>query len=304
MITLITAVPGSGKTLLAVGKIWQFLEDGRQVFHNIAGLKKEAFPNHQNLHDAPDDWRQTPHGSVVIYDECQQPNLYPATAQRGAVDDARLTSMETHRHTGHDLIFITQAPTFLHHHARKLVGEHIHLYRGGGSKIVGKYTWSHTCDSPNDRREQERADFETFAFNKAHFELYQSSTVHTHKFKLPKKLIFILIFILFILFGVGYLLSDSFLVTGQLVPDKEPPILSAAAHTEAKPVRAESSLYAWSSSPPAVPVSGCIANEAKSKCMCFSADGVTLELTNAQCLSIISSPLPRQFTASKAANSI
>ena len=112
MITLITAVPGSGKTLLAVGLIVDYIAEGRHVFHNIAGLQVDKFSRPDLIHDAPTDWRDTPHGSVVIYDECQQPHLYPATAQRGAVDDERLTAMETHRHSGHDLIFITQAPTF------------------------------------------------------------------------------------------------------------------------------------------------------------------------------------------------
>ena len=106
MITLITAVPGSGKTLLAVGLIWEYLKEGRAVYSNIEGLQKDKFPNNNLLFDAPDDWRETPDGSVVIYDECQQPHLYPADGQRGKVADDRLTAMETHRHSGHDLFFM------------------------------------------------------------------------------------------------------------------------------------------------------------------------------------------------------
>lgn len=290
MITLITAVPGSGKTLLAVGLIVDYIAEGRHVFHNIAGLQVDKFSRPDLIHDAPADWRDTPHGSVVIYDECQQPHLYPATAQRGAVDDERLTAMETHRHSGHDLIFITQAPTFLHHHARKLVGQHIHLYRGGGSKIVARYEWSHVCDNPNDRREQERADFQAFPFNKAHFELYQSSTIHTHKFKIPRKLIILGVFILSLVAFLVYLGYDSFLVTGEFNKPKESPPAQVQARAAAV-----SSVYSWSAADSAIPVSGCIANRDRSRCQCYSDEGITLSLEHAQCLSIISSPLPRQL---------
>lgn len=290
MITLITAVPGSGKTLLAVGLIVDYIADGRHVFHNIAGLQVDKFSRPDLIHDAPADWRDTPHGSVVIYDECQQPHLYPATAQRGAVDDERLTAMETHRHSGHDLIFITQAPTFLHHHARKLVGQHIHLYRGGGSKIVARYEWSHVCDNPNDRREQERADFQAFPFNKAHYELYQSSTIHTHKFKIPRKLIILGIFILSLVSFLVYLGYDSFLVTGEFHKQPESQPAQVQARAAAVPP-----IYSWSTVDPVVPVVGCIANLNLSRCQCFGESGITLNLENAACLSVIVSPLPRQI---------
>ncbi len=41
------------------------------------------------------DWRDTPEGSLVVYDEAQQVHLYPSNAQRGPVTDERLTAMET-----------------------------------------------------------------------------------------------------------------------------------------------------------------------------------------------------------------
>ena len=189
MIKLITAVPGSGKTLSAIAMIIEVLEAGRPVFTNISGLVKDKFPNNSLLQEAPDDWRDTPEGSLVIYDEAQQAHLYPSNAQRGKVEDERLTAMETHRHSGHDLVFITQAPTFVHHHIRKLVGEHIHLYRGRGVGGAMRYEWSHTCDSPNDRKEQERATGVFWKFPKEHFGYYTSAVMHTHKFKIPYKIV-------------------------------------------------------------------------------------------------------------------
>lgn len=291
MITLITAVPGSGKTLLSVGLVWQYLEEGRPVYTNIAGLQKEEFPNNNLLFDAPDDWRDTPDGSVVFYDECQQEHLYPATGQRGQVADERLTAMETHRHTGHDLFFITQAPTFVHHHVRKLVGRHIHLYRGSGSKIVGRYEWSHTCDSPNDRREQERADFTTFRFNADHFKLYQSSTVHTHKFKIPRKVALILLFILAVAVPSVYVILDS-----DFMPwSKSKPDLPVVAQT-VQPV--SNNLPRTLNDVPARRVlSGCMESASRG-CMCWDANLQPLDMPDSQCRALLLRPLPRTLNVS------
>lgn len=209
MITLITAVPGSGKTLFSISLIDAANKERRSVYTNIEGLDKSKFDFPDLIFDAPSDWRETPDGSLVIYDECQQPDLYPATAQRGLVNDPRLTAMETHRHTGHDLVFITQAPTFVHHHVRKLVGEHYHFYRAHGVSGAMRYKWSHTCDSPNDRQEQQRSDSVMWRFPKKYFPYYQSATVHTHKFKIPVKLFFYFIPVVLILVPALYFIGNN-----------------------------------------------------------------------------------------------
>lgn len=288
MITLITAVPGSGKTLWTIGEIFKLLKEGRRVYANINGLLIDG------VHPAPDDWRETPEGSAVIYDECQE--IYPSNAKPGVVHDERITAMERHRQTGHDLYFITQAPTFVHHHIRKLVGRHLHLYRPNGLQGANIYTWNFTCDNPNDRHEQERADHELWKYPKENYKFYKSATVHTHKFRFPKKIGFVLALILCGFSYVVFQLKDGlFSHTDQntLKPAAE------VAQAEPPPAAIASNQYTWSSSPAAVPVAGCIASEARGKCMCFDKDGVTLDMTNGQCLSVINSPLPRAFSAQK-----
>lgn len=292
MITLITAVPGSGKTLYAITLIEEALTAGRPVYSNINGLVRDKFTNPHLLCDAPDDWRDTPEGSLVIYDEAQQPHLYPSNAQRGRVDDERLTAMETHRHSGHDLVFITQAPTFVHHHIRKLVGLHIHLYRSRGIKGAMKYEWSHTCDSPNDRGEQIRADSGPWPFPAKFFPYYTSAVIHTHKFRIPKKLMVLLVFILVLVIVAA---SLSFSTFNSLAGEKEEGEAVQALATAPPPA---TSPYTWSSTPEAIPVAGCIASESKGRCQCFSEKGVTLDLPHAACLSIIASPFPRNIAVS------
>lgn len=300
MIKLITAVPGSGKTLSAIAMIIEGLESGRPVFTNINGLVKDKFPNPHLLNDAPDDWRDTPEGSLVIYDEAQQAHLYPSNAQRGKVEDERLTAMETHRHTGHDLVFITQAPTFVHHHIRKLVGEHIHLYRGRGIGGAMRYEWSHTCDSPNDRKEQERATGVFWKFPKEHFGYYTSAVMHTHKFKIPYKIVGIFAVVALILLFVGY----NLIANDGLAVLSEPPKMEAQAEmlASARPV-VKTDMYSWSSAPVAVSVAGCMANHDSSKCQCYDDDGKTLALEHAQCLSILNNPLPRSIKVNQSKQS-
>lgn len=262
----------------------------------VAGLMVRPVETLLFLSDAPDDWRDTPEGSLVVYDEAQQAHLYPSNAQRGPVTDERLTAMETHRHTGHDLVFITQAPTFVHHHIRKLVGLHVHLYRSRGLQAASKYEWSHVCDSPNDRKEQQRADFVLWKFPKEHFAFYTSAVMHTHKFRMPKKIGVLLFFVVLGLGAVGFnLYKNSGLAsmaddTASIADDTASPLALNAFKPTALAVP-----YQWSAAPPAVPVSGCVANRSTNRCQCFDGSGVVLAIEHAACLSVIGSPLPRQL---------
>lgn len=306
MITLITAVPGSGKTLYAVSLIDKANKEGRAVYHNIDGLKPEMFDNPSIIFDAPADWRDTPDGSLVIYDECQQAHLYPANAKRGLVEDERLTAMETHRHTGHDLIFITQAPTFVHHHIRKLTGQHIHLYRARGVSGAVRYEWSHCCDSPNDRNEQKRSDSVMWKFPSQYYPYYQSATVHTHKFKLPNKIKMLLIILIPCICVVGYRFTKFSMFTKDDTIDKimeknveQLPTADMTTITKNEGYQEDipNSPYNWSNNlQDTKPLLGCVANKQTNKCMCFSENYVTVHMSDAQCLSALSSPFPRFMT--------
>lgn len=185
MIYLITGVPGSGKSLRTIKMILDFQKEGRVVYADIDGL------NIDGVLPSPEDWTTTPEGSVVIYDECQK--IFPSTGKAGVADDPRLRALETHRHTGHDLIFITQAPTFVHHHIRKLVGKHLHCYRALGLKGCTIFSWDGVCDNPNGYHERKQADSERWQYPPKLFTYYKSATVHTHKFKMPKKLLILLV---------------------------------------------------------------------------------------------------------------
>lgn len=296
--TLITAVPGSGKSLFCIGLILKAIDEGRPVYANIAGLKIDK------CYPAPDDWRETPEGSLVIYDEAQQPHLYPSTANRGEVKDERLRAMEVHRHTGHDLVFLSQSPSFIHHHIRKLAGEHIHLYRTLGLQAATVYKWQHVVDSPNDRAEQARSDSYPWKFPKEHYKLYKSATVHTHKFKVPKKIAAVLGLMLVAAAGVIYnaTTNERSILTGTAdtassMPKNEHPasggVRVAATTDPVAKLPPPTTRYDWTEIQTAVPVAGCIYTERK--CQCFDTNGHVLKMDFGQCLSAAQTDLPRSI---------
>lgn len=175
MLILITGVPGSGKTLYGVGLIRQFLTDGREVFTNIDGL---TLPG---CLPAPEDWREAPDGSVVVYDECQQKFGPDGNGRSGRSD---IQDLEIHRHRGMDIMLITQHPKLLHAHIRRLVGRHHHVFRMYGAQTAKVFSRDGQIDV--DKASALRnEDSVMWTYPKADFEVYKSATVHTHKRHLP-----------------------------------------------------------------------------------------------------------------------
>lgn len=179
---LITGTPGSGKTLYAVSKIKKWIEQGRTVYADIDGLTIEG------VEKSPEDWRTTPDGSVIVYDEAQQKEIFKKT--RSTLSENKIVSdFEIHRHTGHDIVFITQSPIFLHTHIRELIGEHFHLHRPYGAKLANIYFWRMCQNNPNTKSAKLQVETTSlFNYDKKLFSYYKSATIHTHKLRIPAKL--------------------------------------------------------------------------------------------------------------------
>lgn len=281
MITLLTAVPGSGKSLHAMEWIDEALKAGRLVFTDIEGC---CLPG---VLPVPDDWRDTPEGSFVVYDEAQR--KYPSTGKPGVAEDERIRALETHRHTGHDIVFITQEPCLIHHHIRKLVGRHVHLHRAANLPRATRYEWDFAVTMPNDRKEQQRADVSNWMFPTRLYPFYKSSSKHTHKFRMPKKIA---------LFG-GVLLCVVALVVYRLIAGGGLEVMSlpeahaadeTPARGSAQRPAASAVVGGWTTSPTVPPVVGCVGSE--TTCRCFGADGLLLELDFATCKNVLEGPLP------------
>lgn len=152
----------------------------RQQYADINGLKVD------HVLKTPDDWRTTPDGSIVYYDEAQQHERYRSGTQSNK--DEIVQKLQVHRHTGHDIWFITQSPRFLNAFVLDLVGEHYHLHRPYGAKLASVYYWRSCRKQPQSTASRELAENEfLFKYPKSLFKHYKSATSHSVKFKIPKK---------------------------------------------------------------------------------------------------------------------
>lgn len=177
-ITLITAVPGSGKTLRAVWYMREALEAGEQVWAcNINGLKLDGV----NEFPDPTKWEDLPAGSILVVDEAQK------FFRAGREVPSYIAAMETIRHMGIRLILITQHPALIHGNIRALVGFHEHLVRENGKQSVTVYTRSRVIDNVRSDKALAAEDHASWTYPTDVFELYTSAEVHTVKRTIPSK---------------------------------------------------------------------------------------------------------------------
>lgn len=204
MMTLITGTPGSGKSLYAVNMLVEkYLKTDRKIYCDIDGLKIEG------IEKSPDDWRTTPEGSLIIYDEAQRREVFDGRKRSRAVDDIVL-EMDKHRHSGHDIIFITQSPTYLKPQILELIGEHYHVHRPYGAPLASIYFWRNAERKPSGRTAQQYTENKfLFRYDKKLFDYYTSAVEHTHKMRIPPKLIAFMLLPIILAFGVWHFASKS-----------------------------------------------------------------------------------------------
>jgi Zonula occludens toxin len=284
MITLITGTPGAGKSLRA---LWWLVthymkvdkQDGlrRPVYTNVDGITLDVEP-------LPDDWRDTPEGSVIVIDEAQK--YWPSTGRPGVSQREDIRALETHRHTGHDIILVTQHPTLIDAHVRKLVGRHEHLRRAlGGANASHVYSRNEVFDV-QDKSQLSNCDHQVWQFDKSLYSKYQSATLHTVKWYFPKKLrrylivIAICVGILFLLFrqtiGVGGMFSSGFGSLNLASSDVVDTGLSVVTTVVTDiPVR----VYR-----------GCIWDD--ETCYCYAENYSIVEQSDSECRRVVSKPIP------------
>lgn len=209
MIYLITGTPGDGKSLRAVWYAERYLREGRPVFGNIAGYSRIcAIPGMSPMVRLPNglyegglggDWRQTPKGSVVIYDEAHKD--FPARGLTGVVPD-RVLAMTDHRHTDHDIFLVTQHPSYIDHFIRRLVGRHDHVRRLGSMNRVALLSANSVMELPAgvDSSNSEKT---FWPYPKSLFSVYESATHHSVRHRIPQPVIFVLVLLL-ALFLLGF----------------------------------------------------------------------------------------------------
>lgn len=224
MLTIITGVPGSGKSLYALslvtqGKPPQFKPNVRFINFDV---------HDKSLLIKIEDLRKQPPGTVVVVDEAQKYfGPKPPTSPLPEYQD-----LAEHRHDGIDVILITQHPSQLDARYRRLCNDHFHVVRVFGTDSARIHHWSEIHEDVASRAE---SDASTWFYDKALYSLYHSADMHTGKKRIPKRLIWGLVALLLVpvlLFEAWHVLmsSKSFTRDGQpqksagLVPRSEAPV--------------------------------------------------------------------------------
>lgn len=320
MIYLITGQPGNGKTLRAMAHMRDEYERNlaavnagkekpRDFFSNVNGATTDenpnAFPWVQRLPEH-NDWTLLPDGSYIQYDEAHADGntrgleryglLFPATGKPGESQDPRVRAMSTHRHSGIDLVLITQYPNKIHHQVRTLVGQHIHMNRAMGLSAAGVFTWSRTQVDPYDEQARDKAEEEIWSFPKDLYTRYFSATLHTssHKFKIPKKVwggLSMLVVGLLVAWGLySFLVPDGHGVEKAETPQGQASLLAPAAAPPDTFTVSATGEYASLSAPPVVSLAGCI--DTPRSCRCWNTEGEQIDQTQLECRLIVDKPLP------------
>lgn len=182
-ITVVSGLPGHGKTLLTLWHVEQLRRaTGRTVYvHGVTDLSLPWLPL-----DDPRKWHELPDASVVVVDEAWK--FFPKRGPGSAVP-THVEQLAVHRHRGFDIFLVTQNPALqLDHFARGLVGEHLHVRRVFGSARSRLYRWEE-LGSPDDYHSKQKAIKSWFTFPKEVFTWYKSAEVHTVKRQLPWRIL-------------------------------------------------------------------------------------------------------------------
>lgn len=205
MLTLITATPGSGKTLKAIELIFDLLNKNYIVYANIVGLQ---IPGVIHI-STNEDWRLLDHFKTkqpeladrpiaVFYDECHE---HPAFARDNLIADKKKMeevrdigrALAMHRQFGFDIYLITQFPNDLAPFVLGRVGRHLFLRRVFNMKraTIYEYPEAHTSFPKSVR--DDAVNKTIWSFPKHLYKYYVSTELDTHKSQIPLKYIAILI---------------------------------------------------------------------------------------------------------------
>jgi hypothetical protein len=222
MINLIVGTPGSGKTQFMISKILEIIkendkleEQGLERRKIYSDIKELLIPE---VDPAPDDWRDTPEGSIIIYDEVQMRREFEYKGNQYS-QDPMIKDLTIHRHTNKDLWLITQDSQRIEKGIHKLIDRMFFIKRPASkpdyTNVFEFDKWLSNPEPAANRNAKFKKylDFYRFNFSDKFQSLYKSASDHSSiKFKLPKQLfVFLGIFLAVIAFVLIALMNtDTF----------------------------------------------------------------------------------------------
>lgn len=212
MITVITGLPGSGKTAKCVEGFLMPLAakdytekaidpDGnevqvrRRIFTNVNGLLLDHEKMDEDMLKNWHEWVKP--GDLIVYDEVQKP--WPYTVANKTQDKC-ITELETHRHYGIDMILLTQHPMLVNSAVHRLAGQHLHVRKLGNSRFATVYEWDGVS-----RTLSYKAAFSKKAWRRGKEveKTYKSSSLHTKQKRALPSVLFGVLFAVALLSWLG-----------------------------------------------------------------------------------------------------
>ena len=219
-LVLVTGATGSGKTALVVS--WLMQEGERPIYcQGVPDLALEhrlspPIAEWTEMRAAVEDpslflpYFVFPPGSVLVVDEAQR--VFPPRPTGSKVPPI-VGALSTRRHTGLDIVLITQHPQLLDAAVRKLVTHHYHIHQTGYGDFLLYWVG---CGEPGDTASRKLAERTRYKPDKKTFTLYKSADAHTRKRRrIPRAAV--VGGLVLVLAGVGMYLSYQALTGGREV---------------------------------------------------------------------------------------
>lgn len=313
-INLVTGQPGNGKTLWTLWHVRGEAErEKRAVYYNLGEYDtgpKQGQPKFVTIPgwvhmEKPEEWPSVPDGSIVVIDEAQR--AFRPRHVTSKVPE-HVSKLETHRHKGLDLYFVTQHPGLIEGNVLRLVQSHRHVKRLWGAAAATVHQWEDVNRSPDQSR---RGSLQTtWRYPKDVYKVYESATHHTVKLRPPMRLFLLA---LMVVVGPGLIAYALFRDRGATPSEAASPVEGepgkAAPGSAARPPGATpltvsqyaalhqprvaglqytAPLYDELTKPQAAPFPvGCLASTAK--CRCYTEQGTALAVPQDLCEKIAES---------------
>lgn len=325
MLTLITGVPGAGKTCYSMRFLLEEKKKGRPIFvHGIPDLKiphevvycsaiscevcrnETELDTNQKILMAEEwhDW--APDGAYIVFDEVQ--NVYRPRSHAKEVPGS-VKALETHRHRGIDFLLMSQSPMLFDSNVRRLVSRHIHLKSNWSGRI--QYEWPEVKEDPKSIGDAIRTPYK---LEKKNFDLYKSAQIHTKiKRKIPKSLYVVgiaFIALPIIIYAIINRMSDRLAGPDPIaVQDQSALAINPGSGSNLLPPdpgtrTGQNNLYDFSPRNPDQPysapafdevvevkdfprVSACLVRIQTDTCTCYSQQGTKLSVTQYACLQYV-----------------
>lgn len=205
----------------------QPLEDYLTLTETPTFAELSRFQLDWRMFDLPTLWYELERGSVIVIDECQQ--WFPPR-NPGSKVPRHCSEFETHRHKGFDVHLITQDAKLLDNHIRRLTGRHIHFFNPFTSNRVTRFHSDKVFD-PEDYHARQKTQSKIIKRDSNFYGLYWSADQHTHKFKLPRKVLLLIPIVILLPLFIWIVISGLLIDTPELETQPE-----MSANTQRLPV--------------------------------------------------------------------